>query len=295
MTEPATSNTDRADDSPGSGADVEVSDNLPFMQRLADCCCDLIYIDPPFNSQRRLRSPSRPAADFDDRHEGRLAGYLDFMRPRLAEMRRLLSSRGTLYVHVDWRAVHHLRIELDALFGEDHFLNEIIWSYRSGGRPGRWFFRKHDNILVYARHPGRHTFNVIREGAYRTRDMQHDEQGRPYKSTKKGRIYFHPEGPALGDVWDMPILSTVSLERTAYPTQKPLALLERIITASSNPGDVVADFFCGSGTTLVAAQRLGRRGLGCDISDEAVRVTRDRLRRTTLPAPALVFDTGAAP
>ena len=107
--------------------------------------------------------------------------------------------------------------------------------------------------------------------------LKYDEQGRPYKSTRQGRLYFHADGPAMTDVWDLPFLSTVSLERTGWPTQKPLALLERIIRASSDPGDLVADFFCGSGTTLVAAQRLGRRYVGCDTSVEAVRIARGRL------------------
>jgi site-specific DNA-methyltransferase (adenine-specific) len=170
---------------------------------------------------------------------------------------------------------------LDELFGAGHFLNEIVWSYRSGGRPGQWFARKHDTLLLYAKRVGWHTFNRLRGGQYRTRDLCMTKEGRPYKSTKKGLIYFDPAGPELSDVWDIPFLSTVSRERTGYPTQKPEALLERIIKASSNEGDLVADVFCGSGTTLVVAKRLNRRYLGCDINPEAVTIAKRRLAGVT--------------
>ena len=215
-----------------------------------------------------------------DRWAGGLVGYLGFLRPRLEEMRRLLKPTGTLYVHLDWHAVHYVKTVLDGIFGYDHFLNEIIWSYRTGGRNTRWFARKHDTILVYAREKGRQKFHVIREGEYRTDGLNYDERSKPYKNTKAGRLYFHADGPAVTDVWEIPFLSTVSLERTGYPTQKPEALLERIITASSDADDVVADFFCGSGTTLAVAKRIGRRWVGCDVSPEAVRIARGRCAET---------------
>jgi len=204
---------------------------------------------------------------------------LAFLRPRFEQMHRVLSEHGSLYVHLDWRSVHHVKVMLDGLFGRVNFLNEIIWSYRTGGRSSRWFARKHDTLLLYARQAGRHTFNLLHEGAFRTLGLHRDEDGRPYKVTRKGRLYFHPEGPAMTDVWEIPFLSTVSNERCGYPCQKPEALLERIIRASSNEGDLVADFFCGSGTTLVAAKRLGRRYLGCDVNERAVAIARNRLAR----------------
>ncbi|MFQ5423536.1 MAG: DNA-methyltransferase [Phycisphaerae bacterium] len=259
------------------------SDNLKLMRRLADGCCDLIYLDPPFFSGRRRRSV-RSDAGFDDSWAGGRKAYLAFMAPRLEACRRLLAAYGTLYVHLDWRISHVVRVELDRLFGSDNFLNEIIWHYRTGGASKRWFGRKHDTILVYARKAGRHRFHVQRGGTFRTDGLKRDSHGRSYKSTSKGRLYFHPDGPILTDVWDMPFLSTVSRERVGWPTQKPVTLLERIIRASSVPGDLVADFFCGSGTTLVAARRLGRRWLGCDVSAEAIGLARRRLaavRRVT--------------
>ncbi len=258
-------------------------DNLELMQRLPDGCCDLIYVDPPFCTGRSRRSGSAPTR-FKDHWSGGLDGYLAFLTERLVEIHRLLPATGTLYVHLDWRTVHYVRVGLDRIFGYDSFLNEIIWAYRTGGSARRWFGRKHDTLLVYAKCRGKHTFHVIRDGQFRTDGLKRDETGRPYKSTKRGRLYFHAEGPALTDVWDIPFLSTVSLERTGYPSQKPESLLERVISAASNEGDLVADFFCGSGTTAAVAARLGRRWLCCDDSADAVRIARQRLGCTEPPA-----------
>ncbi len=255
------------------------SDNLAFMSTLENGSCDLIYADPPFNLNRTVGGRGDKSPSFSDRHEDGLEGYLDELRPRVAEMRRLLSPSGSLYIHLDWRTVHYVKILLDELFGSGNFLNEIIWSYRGGGRPARWFPRKHDTLLVYAKRIGDHTFNRIRGGSYRTQDLRVSEDGRPYKSTRSGPLYFHPDGPAVSDVWEIPFLSTVAKERTGYPTQKPEALLERVIRASSNEGDLVADFYCGSGTTLAVAERLGRRWIGCDENPEAVAITQRRLER----------------
>lgn len=283
---------------------LHTGDNLAFMKQLPDGCCDLIYLDPPFFTNQPRRGPAgRNAArkqpreslasdsrdrSYDDRWPDGLRGYLAFMLPRVEQCRRLLPEHGTLYLHADWRAAHHLRVMLDDLFGSKNFLNEVIWHYRTGGVATRWFGRKHDTILVYARRLGRHRFHAQRSGAYRTDGLNHDETGRPYKNTRRGRLYFHRDGPMLTDVWDIPFLSTVARERVAWPTQKPLALLERIIQASSNPGERVADFFCGSGTTLVAARRLGRHCIGCDLAARAIAITGQRLRAmgaATLPPP----------
>ena len=255
------------------------------MATLSDGVCDLIYIDPPFNCGR-TQGPTKDGKErFADLQSDGLEGYLRMLAPRLREMRRLLSARGTIYVHVDWRTAHRVRCLLDDVFSASNFLNEIIWTYRSGGRQGKWFRRKHDSILAYAAKIGRHTFNPIRSGTYQTQSMKYDEHGRPYKSTRKGRLYFHPDGPALGDVWDVPILSTVARERTGYPTQKPRVLLDRIVSASSNVGDTVADFFCGSGTTLESALSLGRNAVGCDINPDACRIARQRANALLEPKP----------
>ncbi len=255
---------------------IACADNLEVMAGLPAACCDLIYADPPFFTGKRHRQADR-RHQLADHWPGGMESYKAFLRPRLEQMRRLLKPTGSLHLHLDWHAVHYAKVMLDELFGYDHFLNEVIWSYRTGGRSTRWFARKHDTILVYARRIGRQKFHVLRAGTFRTDGMNYDEQGRPYKQTKAGRLYFHPDGPALTDVWEIPFLSTVSRERIGYPTQKPLALLERIILAGTDPGDLVADFFCGSGTTLAAARQLGRRWIGCDASRGAVRLAERRL------------------
>ncbi len=260
------------------------ADNIDFMSDLPEACCDLIYTDPPFDSAGAFGTSSPSAPSKGDRRAGFLADYLDFLEPRLAQMHRLLSDRGSLYVHLDWRSVHHVKVMLDEIFGPENFLNEIIWAYRSGGRPARWFPRKHDTLLLYAKQIGGHTFNRLRDGEYRTRGLNVGEDGRLYKSTRNGRLYFDPAGPAVCDVWDIPFLSTVSKERTGYPSQKPEALLERIIRASADEGDLVADFFCGSGVTLAVAKRLGRCFVGCDINPEAVALTENRLAHVSKPS-----------
>ena len=256
---------------------IACRDNLAFMAELPDGCCDLIYADPPFNMDRPVEPTKYGSANYQSRFVGGIDGHLRFLVPRLEQMRRLLSRRGLLFVHLNWRSVHYVKVELDRLFGESNFVNEIIWSYRSGGRPGKWFARNNETILGYANCVGEHTFHPLRDGAYRTKDLKFDQQGRPYKSTRSGRLYFHPDGPMMSDVWDVPFLSTVSKERTGYPTQKPEALLERIVRAASSEGDVIADFFCGSGTTLAVARRMKRRWLGCDESPDAVDIARRRI------------------
>ncbi|MBX3394956.1 MAG: site-specific DNA-methyltransferase [Phycisphaerae bacterium] len=261
---------------------VYCAEATAFAGLLPNASVDLIYLDPPFATQT-TRTSRKSGERYDDRWTGGVKQFLAFMLPCLDECRRILSPKGTLYLHLDYRAASYARVLLDTLFGERCFLNEVIWQYRTGGVSRSWFGRKHDTILVYAKRIGHHTFNVLREGVYRTDGLNHDENGKPYKNTKRGRLYFNVNGPALTDVWDIPFLSTVASERVGWPTQKPLALLDRIIRASSNPGDVIADFFCGSGTTLVAAKQLGRRWIGCDAESRAVRLAKQRLSRTRSP------------
>ena len=255
---------------------LHAGDNLALLARLPQGLCDLVYLDPPFGTNVRRSAPGEDRR-FDDRWPGGAAELVAFLEPRIEQVRRVMSEHATLYLHLDYRAAAYARVALDRQFGPGNFLNEVIWHYRTGGLSRRWFARKHDTILVYAKHAGRHRFNVLRDGAYRTDGLNRDEEGRPYKSTRRGRVYFNRDGPALTDVWDVPFLSTVSAERVGWPTQKPLALLERIVRASSDEGDLVADFFCGSGTTLVAAARLGRSYLGCDQSAAAIALAKSRL------------------
>ncbi len=261
-------------------------DNLPIMRRLADRSVDLVYIDPPFGTGRRRRleairtgTGDRTRLGFGGRlyrydvvssHEYddgmALDDYLTFLYDRFVEMHRLLSETGSLYVHLDFRTVHHARFMLDEVFGSDRLINEIIWAYDYGGRPRDRWPRKHDNILWYAK-SDRWVFN--REEIDRIPYMAPGLVG-PDKAAR---------GKLPTDTWWMTIVPTAGRERTGYPTQKPVALVERIVRASSRPGDLVADFFCGSGTTGVAAHRSGRRYLLVDSSPEAIGITRERLRR----------------
>jgi len=233
----------------------------------------LIYLDPPFLTGRE-QVGTKEGLVYDDRWDDDLTSYLPWLRQRLAIIYPLLCANGSLVLHLDWRTSHHARVMLDDIFGRKGFINEIIWHYTGGGRSKRRFSCKHDTLLWYSR-SSEPVFNI-------------DAIRVPYKKTSgfaksgivasSGRKYLpHPQGTPVDDVWDIPIINPLSHERVGYPTQKPLALLNRVISAMSNPGDLVGDFCCGSGTTLVTAQQLGRNWLGCDLSEAAVECCRLRL------------------
>jgi site-specific DNA-methyltransferase (adenine-specific) len=255
-------------------------DALTVGRLLPDASIDLIYADPPFSTGRR-REGTFSGAAFDDSVSGGIHGYLDRLRPVLVEFHRLLRPTGSLYLHLDWHAVHYAKVELDGIFGAGRFLNEVIWHYGLGAARSRsHFLRKHDTLLVYRRGP-RATFNVVRGAvtpAMAAKYRHLDEQGRFMRS--RGRRYYLKGGKPLDTVWNIPTLGATSRERTGYPTQKPEALLERIIAASSNPGDTVLDPFCGSGTTPAVAQRLGRNWIAGDVLEAAIGVSATRLRRS---------------
>lgn len=263
---------------------VVQSDNLDVLKNLPDGTIDLIYTDPPFGSgamqtMRRIRTGSGERTrtgfggreytfeevsriSYDDRMP--LGAYLAFLETRIREMRRVLTDSGSLYLHIDFRTVHHVRLLLDDIFGPERFLNEIVWAYDFGGRHRDRWPRKHDTILWYSK-TDRWVFN--RDDIERVPYMAPELVG-PAKAAR---------GKLPTDVWWMTIVPTNSKERTGYPTQKPVALVERVIRASSRPGDLVADFFAGSGTTGVAASNLGRRCLLVDDNPEAVSLMRARL------------------
>lgn len=263
-----------------------VGDCLDVIGGWDDGCVDLIYCDPPF-------ATGRDFGEFDDRW-GSLDEYLDWMRPRLSEMRRVLRPFGSLYVHVDPTASHYLKVELDRIFGRDRFRNEIAWCYPPNGRaPRRGWHRKHDVILYYA---------DDRDGAWnapyssmnpdtRKRYNKVDEDGRVFAAMFGRRAYLDGiPGRPVPDWWDdISWIAHKRDERTGYPTQKPVRLLDRIIRASTDPGDVVVDPFCGSGTTMVAAARLGRRWVGVDVNERALDIAERRLRdELGMFAPAVI-------
>ncbi len=265
-----------------------LGDNLSVMSALLgryEGQIDLIYADPPFFTNRHY--PVRIGRGEDSRqpHTWQLApgyvdrwdtldAYLDFLYPRLALMRRLLSPRGTLYVHLDWHASACVRLLLDELFGAERFLNEIVWLYHGPSPIRRAFNRKHDTILVYTKSK-QYIFNA---DAVRVPYNQVTVQ--TFESSPRagfGKVPNLKRGKVPEDWWYFPVVARLHRERTGYPTQKPEALLERIILASSEPNSLVADFFCGSGTFPLVAARLGRRTLACDSAWRAVHVTRVRL------------------
>ncbi len=235
----------------------------------------LIYIDPPFLTGRE-QVGTKEGMVYDDRWEGDLDSYLPWLKERLQVLFSLLMPDGSLVLHLDYRASHYARVMLDEIFGRNGFINEIIWHYTGGGRSKRRFSCKHDTLLWYSR-SAKPVFNI-------------DAIRVPYKLTSgyakggivaaSGRKYMpDPRGTPVDDVWDIPIINPMAVERVGYPTQKPLLLLNRIIEGLSNQGELVGDFCCGSGTTLVSAQKLQRRWVGCDVSPAALACSAARLRQ----------------
>lgn len=251
-------------------------DCLDSLKDFPDGCVDLIYLDPPFHSGRSHQSPARQKGEegFDDRFKS-VQAYLEYMAPRLAELHRVLSPTGTFFYHCDWHASHYVKVLLDSpgLFGYDNFRNEIAWCYRSGGAsPKKHFSRKHDIILFYSKGPG-YTFNGLREKSYNRGFKPYRFEGVNEDCDEGG--WYTKVG--MKDYWLINMVGRTSRERLGYPTQKPEALLERIIRAGSDAGNTVLDAFCGSGTTLAAAHKLGRRWIGIDISPTACSMARQRL------------------
>lgn len=257
----------------------------------------LIYLDPPFQTghtfSMRVRVGEKEwksgngtlnQSAYDDSMSGEK--YLEMMRQVLTQCKKLLSETGVIYLHIDYRMHAHLRLMMDEIFGESNLLNEIIWTYQTGGRARRYFSRKHDIILFYRRSP-RYYFNIEavpinRVETRRNHMKKHvDPDGRVYRSIRSGgKIYtYYDDEPAYpGDVWDdVSHLQQKDPQRTGYDTQKPLKLLERIILSSSRPGDLVMDFFSGSGTSLEAAMLSGRRFVGGDVGAFSLQTVRRRL------------------
>jgi DNA modification methylase len=267
---------------------VIYGDNLAVMSALLpeyEGQIDLIYADPPFFTNRSY--PARVGRGEDSRRpkEWRLAegypdswpdieAYLDMLYPRLALMYRLLSPKGSLYLHLDWHANHYARLLLDEIFGPERLLNEIIWVYHGPSPVRSAFNRKHDTLLLYTK-SDEYTFNVDA-----VREPYNPNTVKTFESSRKagfGKVPDLKRGKVPEDWWYFPVVARLHNERTGYPTQKPAGLLERILLASSNPNDLVADFFCGSGTLPVTATRLGRRFIASDGAWRAVHITRCRL------------------
>ena len=277
-------------DAEGTSAIVH-GENLNVLEGLPDEAFSLVYLDPPFNTGRdqvRRTARSVPAAAGEGdrvgfagrsyetimgsllRYEDSFADYLGFLEPRLMHARRVLATHGTLYVHLDYREVHYVKVLLDALFGRRCFLNEIIWAYDFGGRTAKRWPAKHDTILVYVKDPTAYHFNSA------------DVDREPYMAPGLVGPVKAARGKLPTDVWWHTIVSPTGKEKTGYPTQKPAGVLRRIVTASSRPGDWVLDFFAGSGTTGAVSEQLGRKFVCVDSNPEAVDVMRRRLPDTAV-------------
>jgi DNA modification methylase len=314
---------------------IYCGDNIDKLREMPSACVDLIYIDPPFNSNRNYEvfwPESGEKRRFDDRRKSTKA-YIEYMQPRCIELARVLKPTGSFYYHCDWHACHYVKVMLDQIFGENNFQNEIAWKRFSAKNDAKRYGRGHDTIFFYTQ-SGRYTWNpeygpfeedyveqnyrYVEKGTgrrYRLSDLTANKPGgdvdyewqgmRPYKGRHwaysrekmdkflaEGRIVFRSTGMPvykryldempgvpLQDIWTDIRLHAGSKERVGYPTQKPVPLLERIIRASSESDDIVLDAFCGCGTALVAAQNLGRRWVGIDISPTACGVMSERLKK----------------
>lgn len=238
----------------------------------------MIYIDPPFYSKSNYDAVVKAGDEnikhmaYGDKWEKGLSEYLKMLAVRLYLMKDLLADDGLLWVHLDWHVVHYAKVILDEIFGEKHFVNEIIWNYKSGGTSKKHFARKHDTILVYAK-GSKYKFYPLQEKSY-------NRQFKPYRF-KGVKEYKDEMGwytmVNMKDVWNIDMVGRTSAERTGYATQKPEQLLERIITSCTEEGDICADFFCGSGTLPAVASRMGRRFIACDMGSLAIESTIKRL------------------
>ena len=279
---------------------IILADNLDVLRDLPAASVPLIYIDPPFNTGKAQQRTSvkvvRDEAEGDRtgfqgrRYRTRVVGsqsfadsfsdYAAFLEPRLLEAQRVLAADGSFFLHLDFREVHYCKVLLDVIFGRECFLNEIIWAYDYGGRPKRKWPAKHDSILWYVKNPGDYVFN-------------YEELDRiPYMAPGLVGPQKAARGKTPTDVWWHTIVPTMGKEKTGYPTQKPLGILNRIVKVHSRPGDLVLDFFAGSGTTGEAAARHERDFLLVDDNPEAVGVMS---RRLAFAAPECVnFEPASA-
>jgi site-specific DNA-methyltransferase (adenine-specific) len=276
---------------------VILGDNLAAVATLPDGAFTLIYLDPPFNTGRNqarqsttsVRSAAGPIKGFKGQQYERIRGdlmsyddsfedYWTFLEPRLAEAWRLLADDGTLYLHLDYREAHYAKVLLDALFGRESFLNEIIWAYDYGAKSKNRWPTKHDTILVYVKTPG----------AYHYDSTAVDRE--PYMAPGLVTAEQVERGKLPTDVWWHTIVSPTGREKTGYPTQKPEGILRRIVQASSREGDWVLDFFAGSGTTGAVAAALGRRFVLVDQGAESMAVIRQRFERSGVVAEYVTLE-----
>lgn len=251
---------------------IYCGDNLKVLKTFPTNSIDLIYIDPPFftGTVQKLSGYS-----YNDKWSS-LDNYLEFMRPRLKELFRVLKSTGSFYIHCGWRIAPYLRIECDKIFGYYKHMNSIVWKHADGGRSDKYFPRKHDIIYFYVK-SSKYIFNI--DDIFVDYESGYSGTSQVIAGVRK-RYSRNPKGKIMDDVWIIP--RPYGKEIVGYPTQKPMELLEIIINASSNKGDIILDIFCGSGTTCVVAFKLGRKYIGIDSNQDAVDITNKRLNNPIL-------------
>lgn len=264
-----------------------LGDCLIELKKISEKTIDMIYLDPPFYTQKDQKLTNREGQEFSftDKWNTRTE-YLDFMKIRLIEMKRILKDTGNIFLHCDKSASHYLRVILDEVFGYDNFRSEIIWSYRRWSNSKRGLLDGHQTIFYYSKSKD-YKFNIEYTDYSPTTNIDQilqervrDNNGKSiYKRDSDGNIVnAQPKkGVPLSDVWEIPFLNPKANERVGYPTQKPINLLEKIISISTDEEDLVLDPFCGSGTTLVAAKLLGRQYIGIDSNPDAIKLSRERL------------------
>ena len=267
---------------------VYCGDCLEKMKELADKSVDLVYVDPPFYTQtiQKLLDKTGQEYSFTDSWKD-IGYYINYIEARLRECQRVLKETGSIFVHCDRNASHYIRILLDRVFGEDHFRSEIIWSYKRWSNAKKGLLNNHQTIFFYSKTDD-FKFNTIYTDYSETtnvdqilQERSRDKNGKSqYKRDTNGDVVMGQakKGVPLSDVWEIPYLNPKAKERVGYPTQKPIILLEQIIKLVTNENDLVLDPFMGSGTTLVASKLLNRRYIGFDISEEAFKLTEDRLK-----------------
>jgi len=264
---------------------IYCGDNLIWLKKFPDKFIDLIYLDPPFFSNRHYEvifNDGEEIRSFEDRWKGGINHYVDWMKDRVFELHRVLKDTGSFYLHCDWHASHYLKVMCDNIFGYSKFRNEIVWHYRRWTGKAKIFQKLHDVILFYTKSDN-YKFNVLYT-EYTEGSVDRKMQGILHRF--KGNESFlvsdktiDKKGVRENDVWQIPFVAPSAKERLGYPTQKPEALIERIIKASSNKEDLVLDPFCGCGTTIAVAQRLQRKWIGIDVSPSACKLMKNRVEK----------------
>lgn len=265
-------------------------DCLDELKKLDEESIDLIYLDPPFFTQTVQKSKTRDNEQeysFDDKWDS-INDYRNYIEERLVECKRVLKDTGSIFLHCDKSASHHLRVALDNVFGANNFQSEIIWRYKRWSNSKKGLLNNHQNIYFYSK-TSRFKFNTFYEDYSETTNIDQILQDRvrnkhgksEYKKDENGEIVIGKakKGVPLSDVWDIPYLNPKASERVGYPTQKPILLLEKIISIATDEGDIVLDPFMGSGTTLVASSLMGRKYVGIDKSDDAIKLAKSRLEK----------------